>query len=123
LVRQVADAQGVLVAISVVPLVAILLYAFILLDRLLRTEYEHHRPAWEADGRPAGFFWRAKECGHLTSHLALMRVSFAWIFSTPAWVGNSAPVVARLRRLRFAVLIWNIGILIWFAMFLALLTK
>src|SRR5947209_7238414 len=35
----------------------ILIYSFLLLDRLIQAEYESHRAAWEADGRPMGFFF------------------------------------------------------------------
>jgi len=44
--------------IPLLPLVLVLLYGFVLFDRLLRPEYETHRQSWEADGRPSGFFWR-----------------------------------------------------------------
>jgi hypothetical protein len=102
--------------IYLVSLLGVLLYAFLLFDRLVRAEYEQHRPMWEADGRPAGFFWSAKECGYL-SHYTRIRLSFAWLFRTPAWVANAPPMVATLRRLRFAVLAWNVGFLSWFASF------
>jgi len=108
-----------LIAIPLVPLIAVLFYAFVLFDRLLRAEYEQHRPAWETDGRPAGFFWRAQECGFITSHLARARLSFAWLFRTPAWIAGSPVLAAMLRRHRFAVLVWNIGLLIWFGIFLS----
>jgi hypothetical protein len=90
----------------------------VLFDRLLRAEYEQHRPAWETDGRPAGFFWRAQECDFLFSKLAKMRLTLVWLFRTPAWVEMSPVLVTVLRRHRIAVLIWNIGVLIWFFFFL-----
>jgi len=107
-----------LIAILLVPLIGVLLYAFVLFDRLLRAEYEQHRPAWEIDGRPAGFFWRAQECDFLFSKLAKMRLTLVWLFRTPAWVASSPDLVAMLRRHRIAVLIWNVGVLIWFVLFL-----
>jgi hypothetical protein len=110
-----------LIAILLVPLVVVLLYAFVLFDRLLRAEYEQHRPAWETDGRPAGFFWRAQESGFFLSKLAVIRLSFAWLFRTPAWVASSPALVTMLRRHRYAVLVWNIGVLVWFVIFLSVL--
>jgi len=110
-----------LIAIPLVPLIAVLLYAFALFDRLVRAEYEQHRPAWETDGRPAGFFWRAQECDFLFSKLAKMRLTLVWLFRTPAWITGSPALAAMLRRHRFAVLVWNIGVLIWFGIFLSVL--
>ena len=55
-------------AIILIPLIAVLFYAFVMFDRLLRAEYQQHRPVWETDGRPAGFFWRAEECDFFTGH-------------------------------------------------------
>jgi hypothetical protein len=101
--------------------IGVLFYAFVLFDRLLRAEYEQHRPAWETDGRPAGFFWRAKECRFITSHLARARLSFAWLFSTPAWVAGTSDLTSMLRHIRYAVFVWNVGILILFGMFLCMI--
>ena len=105
-------------AIAVVPLVLILLYAFISFDRLLRAEYEQHRSSWESDGRPAGFFWRAKECDFLRSRFAYLRVSLSWLVRTPVWAADSPKLKAMLWRHRFAVLAWNIGVVVWFVCFL-----
>ena len=110
-----------LIALAFVPLIAVLLYAFVLFDRLLRTQYEQHRPIWEADGRPSGFFWRAEECDFLLSKLARFRLTFAWLFRTPPWIASSPTLVALLRRQRRAVLVWNIGVLVLFLLFLRVL--
>jgi hypothetical protein len=111
-----------LIAILLAPLVIVLLYGFALFDRLLRAEYEQHRPVWEKNGKPAGFFWHARECSVITSHLARIRLSFAWLFWTPLWITDSPLLVTMLRRYRFAVLVWNIGIVAWFVIFLGVLT-
>jgi hypothetical protein len=110
--------------IPLVPLVAVLLYAFVLFDRLLRAEYELHRAVWEADGKPAGFFWRPAECGwfNLLSHLARLRLTMSWLFRTPLWVAESPALKACLIRHRLAVLIWNVGVLIWFVVLLRAVT-
>jgi hypothetical protein len=108
-------------AIILIPLLAVLFYAFVVFDRLLRAEYQQHRLVWETDGRPAGFFWRAQECGFFKGHIARARLTLAWLFRTPVWIAGSPALVAMLRRLRFAVLIWNVGVLVWFAIFLTVL--
>src|SRR5471032_837485 len=94
-------------------LIAVLTYGFFAFDQLVRSEYEQHRPAWEADGRPAGFFWRAKECGLVTSNFARIGISFGWLFRTPTWIASTPTLALKLRHFRFAVLVWNSGILAW----------
>ena len=106
------------ILLPLVPLILILLYAFVLFDRLLRSEYLQHRKAWDADGRPAGFFWRAPECDFFTSHLACSRLALAWLFRSPPWVVASPALKTQLRQQRWAVAIWNLGVLIWFVLFL-----
>jgi hypothetical protein len=89
---------------------ATLLYAFVMFDRLVRAEYEHDRAAWEADGRPRGFFWRAPECTWFRSAWSINRLSLRWLFTTPAWVAQSPACRDWLRRLRACILVWNIFI-------------
>jgi hypothetical protein len=91
----------------------ILICALALFDRLIRAEYEQHRPTWETDGRPAGIFWRARECRFITSDLARTRLSFVWLFRTPTWVAGSPDLAAVMRRHRGVVVIWHIAIVIW----------
>jgi len=106
--------------IPLVPLVAVLLYAFVLFDRLLRAEYEDQRQIWEADGRPRGYFWRPAECSafDFLGQFARVRLSIAWLFRTPSWIAESGPYKVSLRRHRVAVLVWNVGVLVWFVFFL-----
>jgi len=101
-----------LIAVGLVLAVALLLYAFAMFDRLVRAEYEGAREAWEADGRPRGFFWKAPECTWYRSAWALNRLSFVWLFATPGWVARSPTSRNSLRRWRVSVLTWNIIFLI-----------
>ena len=87
--------------------VAMLLYSFAMFDRLVRAEYKQDRQAWEADGRPRGFFWRAPECTWFRSAWAINRLSFVWLFKTPPWAASSVTCRALLRRWRICVLAWN----------------
>jgi hypothetical protein len=107
-----------LLVVLLLPLIAVLFYAFVCFDRLVRAQYAQHRSSWEADGRPAGFFWRTKECTFLGSNMARIRLSFAWLFRTPAWVLGSSELLRTLTRHRIAALVWNAGLLIWFVVFL-----
>ena len=108
-----------LIGLPLLPLIAALMYAFVLFDRLVRAHYENHRDDWEKTGRPAGFFWRAVECHSYRSHLARARLSLVWLLRTPAWIAHSPALAVTLRRLRLAVVTWNVGILTWLAAFVS----
>jgi hypothetical protein len=101
------------IPVGLVLTVAVLLYALVMFDRLVRAEYEGAREAWEADGRPRGFFWKAPECTWYRSAWALNRLSFVWLFATPAWVARSTTSRNWLRHWRVSVLTWNVIILTW----------
>jgi hypothetical protein len=98
-------------------LLGALIAAFYFLDRLIRHEYQFHREAWERDGRPVGYLFRPPEATWLRSSLAFHRCSFAWLFQTPAWVRDDSSAKRLLSRLRWFVLIWNIGSIIFFSLF------
>jgi hypothetical protein len=92
----------------------LLLYSFLMFDRLVKAEYAMNRIDWEADGKPRGFFWNAPECTFFRSNLARNRLSFHWLFSTPLWAMASPECQTWLRRLRICVLAWNILVVIAF---------
>jgi hypothetical protein len=92
----------------------VLLYSFIMFDRLVKAEYAMNRIAWEADGKPRGFFWNAPECSFIRSNWARNRLSFLWLFSTPLWAMASPECQTWLRWLRICVLAWNILLVIAF---------
>ena len=97
---------------AIVPLILVialpaLVYSFLMFDRLVRAEYEHDRAAWEADGKPRGFFWRVPECTWFRSAWSINRLSLLWLFTTPRWAANLPDCRKSLRRLRVAVLVWS----------------
>jgi hypothetical protein len=75
----------VLIAVCIGTLLSI----FALFDYLVRWEFRHHRDAWEADGRPAGFFWRPFSTGELIP-VTRSQVGFDWFFRTPTWVRENS---------------------------------
>jgi hypothetical protein len=98
-------------------LLAILFRAFYFLDQLTRHEYRFYREAWERDGGPASWaFWPA-ESWPIISGIAFRRCALAWLFSSPEWTRNDPTAKALLSRMRWHVLVWNVGIV----MFLLLL--
>jgi hypothetical protein len=103
----------------IVILAAFLISAFYFLDRLIRHEYQFYRDAWEQDGKPTGYIFRPPEATWLGSGFAFQRVAFGWLFSTPPWTRNDSTAKRLLSRLRWCVLIWNVGIIIFFVLLLA----
>jgi hypothetical protein len=97
-----------------VTLFAVLISAFYFLDRLIRYEYQFHRDAWDRDGRPVGYLFRPPEATWFRSGFAFHRCAFGWLFYTPQWTRDDSAARTLLSRLRWCVLVWNIGIIIFF---------
>ena len=95
-------------------LMGVLLFAFFNFDNLVKIEYRKYRDEWTIDGKPRGFFWRPRESTWFSSSIAMQKLSFRWLFKTPQWMSNDPEAIYRLKRLRLFVLIFNIGIVVWF---------
>ena len=96
-------------------LMFLLLLDFINFDRLVKTEYEMDRKQWVVDGKPFGFFWRPSESTMFSSGIAMLRLSMYWLFKTPQWIRHDVKAQKALRNLRIHTLIFNVGIIVWFA--------
>jgi len=105
--------------IFIVVLAGVLICAFYFLDVLVRHEYQFHRAAWELDGRPTGYLFCPLEATLVRSRLAFGRLSMAWLFWTPQWVRDDSAARKLLSRLRWCVLIWNVGIVMFFVLLFA----
>ena len=92
-----------------------MLLGFVNFDRLLKIEYEIYREQWVADGKPFGIFWRPSESTIFLSLIAMWRLSLYWLFKTPEWIRNDVKAQKHLRKVRIFTLIWNVGIIVWFA--------
>jgi hypothetical protein len=106
------------ICLVLVPLLIILLYGFVLFDRLVKTEYDQYRLLWAADGNPRGFFWRAERTGlfDIWGALSRTRLTYVWLFRTPPWI-QASPLLKRwLNRMRLSILVWNIGVLTCFVL-------
>jgi hypothetical protein len=106
-------------AVFLIALIAVLLSSFYFLERLIRYEYQFHRDSWERDGGPIGWFFRPPESSWLRSGFAFHRVAFGWLFHTPQWTRGDSTARSLLSRLRWCVLVWNIGIIIFFLLLFA----
>jgi len=99
--------MGISVPLVLVP---VLLAAFMVLDRLVRLEYSSHRPSWELDGRPRGMLWIPPEGNLLRGSLALLRLSWSWLFRTPGWMRQDKGALRLVWWMRILVLVWNLGV-------------
>ena len=80
-------------------------------DQLVCLEYEEHKDAWNADGKPNGFFW-SPSSGLSPSAPFFRKLSIRggshfllWLSVMPAWMRNESRVKAKLRwcRILFVV--------------------
>jgi hypothetical protein len=85
------------------PFVAV---AVMTIDRLIRAEHKSSRAASESarSPGPAKPRW-----------LDFYRVAFVWLFRAPTWVQQDPEAQRLLRRLRICAAVWNVGVLIAFA--------
>jgi hypothetical protein len=95
-------------------LAGVLISAFYFLDCLIRHEYQFHRDAWEKDGRPTGYLFRPPEATWFRSGFAFQRCALSWPLHTPRWVRDDLTAKKLLSRLRWCVLTWNAGFILFF---------
>lgn len=96
-----------LLAVLVAIALPMLLLSFFSFDEIVKFEYANHRGAWERDGKPSGFYWRAPECTWWSSGLAMQRLNGLWLFRTPNWARKPSPVYVWVVRFRSGVVAWN----------------
>ncbi len=94
--------------LPIVLLVAILLGAFITLDKLLKFEYERFPSEWLKDSGPVGFFWQPDET-NLRSTGGRYNFLMSFLFQTPDWVKSSQEALGQLQRFRMLILTWVLG--------------
>lgn len=100
------------IGLSVIGLIAVLVFGFLSFDRVVKTQYEHHRSAWLDDGKPTGFYWQAKESTWWASRWAAARLQMEWLFKNPKWSQTSPIARTWLRRYRLSILTWNVGVVV-----------
>lgn len=95
------------VAIAVAAAVGCMLYAAYSFDRIVQLQYADHFHAWDADGRPTGFFWSPKGVSWVSGLMAKERLSVTWLFATPLWAKGCKEARHHLHDMRVAVIGWN----------------
>jgi hypothetical protein len=96
-------------------LIPILIFAFITFDNLIKLEHEDFHKQWLRDKQPIGMFWRPENYrASFGNRNASQKHMLIWLFKTPNWIEESDVASILLRRFRVLVLIWNLGVLLWF---------
>lgn len=100
--------------VALISFFPLLVLDLLVVDRLVRLEYNFYRRSWEKDGKPIGPFFippQSRMFGgvwvSLKSHHALNKITVAWIFKTPQWVRDEVPAkwLLLLHRLLWASLL------------------
>lgn len=114
-----------LLPVALISIAPLLVLDFVVVDRLVRLEYNFYRRSWEKDGKPIGPFFippQSRMFGGLwvsvKSRHALNKITIAWIFKTPQWVRDEAPAS---RLLLLHRLLWSSLLLIMFGPFLMMM--
>ena len=106
------NAVVAVLALLLMALIGVLIASFYFLGRLRRYQYAFHREAWERDGRPTFAFCRPPESTWFRSGMAAQRCALSWPLYTPTWVRADPVAKALHSRLRWCVLIWNVGFIL-----------
>jgi hypothetical protein len=106
------------ILIALMPLVALAMVTF---NRLVRHLAATHPTAWQEAGRPLRFYEFAWGPGTLTRSFAAQKASALWLFRTPKWAQEDEVALRLLRRYRFVVAAWNIGVILVLCLLLRLL--
>ncbi len=112
-----------IVIIIFLGLMVLLFTAFFNFDKIVKIEHQKYNQEWIKDGKPMGFFWRSSQYTWFSSALALQRLSFRWLFTTPPWIRSDSEGLLYLKRLRMFVLCFNIGIIVWFVISMLIIEK
>lgn len=77
-------------------------------DKLVRTQYQNYRDAWERDGKPWGIFWKPPDKTWLQRPRFPIR---AWIahskllYRTPSWMAEDENMKRLLSEYRWRVFV------------------
>src|SRR5690349_9492675 len=88
-------------------------------DQIMQRFRERHTKAWEACGRPGGYFWQGN--GDNASHSTATHhvFWFRWMFSTPKWAEGEDDTVRLFQRFR---LLSAIFFVVWLTYILLIFT-
>ena len=90
------------------------MYGFFLIDKIVKHLYESYRSEWVRAGKPCGMFFYPEKTRNINSMLAMQKNAFIWLFRTPFWMKSDMVLLSYLKKLRYSVIISNLGMLLLF---------
>jgi hypothetical protein len=109
----------ILFILTLLLLFSILIWAFNSLFQLVRVEIRNFPDEWDKDGQPFGAYLnRAGTHSYFRSGIASNWKMLQWMVKTPRWTHHNKLAAALLWQYRALVLIWNVGFILWAAIFL-----
>jgi hypothetical protein len=89
------------------------------LDKILKYEYENLHEQWIKDRQPRGMFWKPKVKPAKIFDRFFSRINpgvhfFKLLFTTPEWIKQNTETTNYIKEFRKFVLLWNVGVLVWF---------
>jgi len=90
------------------------IYAFVLIDKLIKRLYEVFNDEWCHLGKPSGLFYFPPNSRNFQSMISLQINMFIWVFKTPKWIKDDAISLSMLKKIRWVILVANIGIIVLF---------
>lgn len=92
---------------------AIYLFAFYNFSQILKKLHNETPDLWQKEGRPIGMlFWKPPNHKASWSDMTTGVLVFKWLFVTPLWANDNQEFLSLFRKMRLAVLFWNLGILV-----------
>jgi len=90
--------------------------AALLLDQLLRYQYNNYRNEWNQDGRPCGFLWCPPDADWWYTGIFNF-FQWRWFFRTPSWIRTNRYCLWKLYWIRCLSVCGSvIGVLIFYAL-------
>jgi len=100
-------------------LCAVLIWAFISFFQLVKVEIRDFPDEWDKDGQPFGAYLnRLGTHSYFRSGIASNWKMLQWMVKIPKWTHQHKLADAFLWQYRALVLIWNVGLILWAAIFL-----
>ena len=97
-------------------IVPLSIYAFLLIDKLIKRLYEDFHDEWCKVGKPSGLLYFPPESKNLQSLLSFQINIHYWVFKTPKWIKNDSLSFSYLKKIRLSLAIANILIIVFFVM-------
>ena len=97
--------------ITMLLVLPIVIYGFVMIDKLIKHIYKEHHESWIHIGKPRGMFYTPPNTDSLKSMMSMQLNIFVWTFKTPLWMKDDNVLLNYLRKFRLSIGIANIAML------------